>query len=1692
MPKGADRRAEREATTSSSESESSDGGIDDDSLLERMAAAARRGARRMTRRSASGHRASRRVERHGGLPLATIQRQWDLAMTKPKARADGVRAYEDDSTSTEATRSGDVAQGHATAGHGDVRPVADRATGHAPPTDAVARRTVRFGEDNAERRGDDGGDTAGRPTGLTNVPAGAKHAKAAHGGARPTTGDDVRRCGESAFERLELAATDVERKTGNGGDSRGGGSDASVRSGPVRFGGTPGPGALDLVRSANPSTQRDLLRSQSAFERRAAQRAERFETEREERGSGGDRRPAVRQPTSRVHRVANFAKWATQVAEAAKADAAAASETVDWQAERRRRKSVARKAPTGETEAPAVPQPPATKAREESGAVASTSRKAARLITSRPTASRHDGGPGIQVGARERRTVPVGHGFRVTTTVDDAADESEQNDDEHQRRLREAAAPRAGRSPELSDDETRKRRRSPTKDNGRRVFGSRQLERLQSAMSAFRTEPLETEADSASRRRPGSHDDDSWETGSSFDDRGKRRSHGSTTKARAALRTSRQRQRWVHQLDALGVLPQGEGRIDSIRSLGAQRQRADAYAAAAARAAPGGAGRPTPVALGSSVQEGLEATAASALSLDELVKLPSYSMARVTSESDDFVRMAPFPVTNVSPAADPMPEVSDAASGVTNPDWRPKAITDVYTHEGVRKIMAWFEEMRVYEVKGVAKKGSGLRRPDDLILDDEYVQPEARGRAWYLLDHVRSGGVEPIVPLEEAAPLAPVIQADRVRMLGEGYHDRRVLDQLCDGHRNLSRCDRVTVLSANHSGALRFHEAVGKQFADDSADDVGWLQPVVSADAPLRLQLDGETVAITGFVATCPARIEPCNGVQQNNKVRTTTDKSWPKLEVLPQGSNELAVNPMIALDELAKSEFPKTTQFAAATAVLMQAEPAIGAGETRDEAAAAAPDDFVWLWKIDLQSAYRFWHNHATELWMYGKQWGGRGFLDCRTQFGDASMVQDFSRFTDFFLWLLRRLRGGDARLRKMCASFADDKLWETLDRVPRSAEFGSWLRDREAAGLSGDDLELTFEAGYIDDIFGAALGADRAAAMRDLAVGLARFLGFEVAPKKIAGPSPKMTVLGAELALSSRILALDPEKAVSYAAQAAETLSKRSMRATDFLSLTCKLVHAAQYRPAGRPYLTCMFTALRQASRSGAKRVRIGRGVVRDLRWWHKALAIPNDGVAFFPLNHFPPSGSADLLEFAYDASGIEGAGAAMLRDDGDGQVVCYFYEHEWTELEKRYHINVKEGIAGYAALTSFYPIAPHRHALAHGDNTTETTTSSTNKSRSALQAVVLQHRAHFAMQTGVVTRVRRVTSKDNVLADPVSRLARATFKEEARKLGATKFVRLPMAPEAHLLLGELAERLGELEEDGEPTSGTASSVAEVYAREQRYLDEKGSPDEAATEPEQAADADRRRWGFLSGFCGADSMSFASAPLGGTPIAGFDVDELVQRLWRERTGIDCWGGFGSVLEAARGGHLDWLKKVVLIYISGSPCPDYSKAGSGRGLAGSTGSLWLDDCELGIRLRPPVVIREMVTGIFDVDGGSPFWAAVDQYRDAGYAVGWAVRMARRHGDPTSRRRVFLVAILPECIVDGKDASDFFSFEGTSLRSVTVESCFDDEPSHEMLYPRPQDVTMLPVRDADGYDGPRLVGTIGIGGMGRRSRKRSD
>ena len=76
--------------------------------------------------------------------------------------------------------------------------------------------------------------------------------------------------------------------------------------------------------------------------------------------------------------------------------------------------------------------------------------------------------------------------------------------------------------------------------------------------------------------------------------------------------------------------------------------------------------------------------------------------------------------------------------------------------------------------------------------------------------------------------------------------------------------------------------------------------------------------------------------------------------------------------------------------------------------------------------------------------------------------MVQELSRFTDYFIWLLRRLRDGDKRLQAKCDEFGRG-LWDKIGSVPTSEAYRNWRAQREAAGLVGSDMAITFEAGYI-----------------------------------------------------------------------------------------------------------------------------------------------------------------------------------------------------------------------------------------------------------------------------------------------------------------------------------------------------------------------------------------------------------------------------------------------------------------------------------------------------------------------------------------------------------------------------------------------------------------------------------------------------
>jgi site-specific DNA-cytosine methylase len=219
--------------------------------------------------------------------------------------------------------------------------------------------------------------------------------------------------------------------------------------------------------------------------------------------------------------------------------------------------------------------------------------------------------------------------------------------------------------------------------------------------------------------------------------------------------------------------------------------------------------------------------------------------------------------------------------------------------------------------------------------------------------------------------------------------------------------------------------------------------------------------------------------------------------------------------------------------------------------------------------------------------------------------------------------------------------------------------------------------------------------------------------------------------------------------------------------------------------------------------------------------------------------------------------------------------------------------------------------------------------------------------------------------------------------------------------------------------------------------------------------------------------------------PIAAFDNNEVVRGLWEAgHEGRPCWGDFYLVREYAAAGKLDAYMKQVLIYTAGTPCPDWSAAGLQRGVKGRAGGrLWLQNVGFIVEQGFPVAVLEQVPGILDVDGGWHLFEAIRRLREGGYDVAWRIVRCNRHGDATSRRRVFVVAAKPNVLREGGSVHDMLP-EDPGLTKARVGDVVEDEPEGHLYYDGPVDWD-LPRPDEEEYDGPILMGTVLGGGIGK-------
>ncbi len=100
-----------------------------------------------------------------------------------------------------------------------------------------------------------------------------------------------------------------------------------------------------------------------------------------------------------------------------------------------------------------------------------------------------------------------------------------------------------------------------------------------------------------------------------------------------------------------------------------------------------------------------------------------------------------------------------------------------------------------------------------------------------------------------------------------------------------------------------------------------------------------------------------------------------------------------------------------------------------------------------------------------------------------------------------------------------------------------------------------------------------------------------------------------------------------------------------------------------------------------------------------------------------------------------------------------------------------------------------------------------------------------------------------------------------------------------------------------------------------------------------------------------------------------------------------------------------------VRILIGGSPCPDFSAAGSGAGLAGDRGQLFFEYLRFLRLLQPEFFIFENVKGMLSSNSGHDFKQILQEFAQVGYVGNWQLRNASKYL-PQNRERVFCVGVL--------------------------------------------------------------------------------
>jgi len=125
-----------------------------------------------------------------------------------------------------------------------------------------------------------------------------------------------------------------------------------------------------------------------------------------------------------------------------------------------------------------------------------------------------------------------------------------------------------------------------------------------------------------------------------------------------------------------------------------------------------------------------------------------------------------------------------------------------------------------------------------------------------------------------------------------------------------------------------------------------------------------------------------------------------------------------------------------------------------------------------------------------------------------------------------------------------------------------------------------------------------------------------------------------------------------------------------------------------------------------------------------------------------------------------------------------------------------------------------------------------------------------------------------------------------------------------------------------------------------------------------------------------------------------------------------------------------------VVGFIGGPPCQSWSEAGAQRGIADKRGKLFFEYIRVLKDKKPLFFLAENVSGILHAKHREALKTIIQQFKDAGYIVRYALLNAKYYGIPQDRKRVFFVGY-------HKKMNKSFSFFANTKISTLKDAIWD-------------------------------------------------